>query len=161
MNDFQKKTKESFLKQPCPPWVDADHWNTVLNKVTFTLKGEGIEISYKGMSMEEIELLQGLVHASVANGFFTPQTRKARQPIVEKYQLEQTIKQQTATIQKHRKPRSAKVLALLAYYKQNHEITIKSLYADNKLESIHPDLSKMTYERLEVILSDIRSGKIK
>ena len=103
MNDFQKKVKESFLKEhPCPPWSTPEHWNKALNKVTFTPKGEGLEISYKGMSIEEIELLQGLVPASVANGFFTPQTRKLRQPIVEKHQLEQKLKHTKVELAKHR-----------------------------------------------------------
>lgn len=103
MNDFQKKVKESFLKEhPCPPWATPEHWNKALNKVTFMPKGEGLEISYKGMSIEEIELLQGLVPASVANGFFTPQTRKLRQPIVEKHQLEQKLKHTEGELAKHR-----------------------------------------------------------
>lgn len=160
MNDFQKNIKNHYyLAHQCPAWADPVRWQAVLDKVTFTPHGDGLEISYKGMSIDEVELLEWNTPASVANGLFTAKTRKLRQPLVERYQLEQTIKQQTATIQKHRKPKSAKVQALLAYYKQNPEITVKSLL--DKLASIHPDLTKMTYERLEVVLSEMRSGKIK
>ena len=157
MNDFQKKVKESFLKEhPCPPWATPEHWNKALNKVTFMPKGEGLEISYKGMSIEEIELLQGLVPASVANGFFTPQTRKLRQPIVEKHQLEQKLKHTEVELAKHRGKKIQKSTKKLLELKKAFP-NLRTTNIAKKAKKLYPEyFEKMDHQTLMEKISRLK-----